>query len=301
MRRQCLRYVHSCLIALVAALWSVSSHAIVVSIDQFSVTRNGVAIFTDGFTDGVPPPSGVGTLSYFVRGTFPAGSESGGKLLLDTANGVPVANAGGAPRVEVNATLLTDTSDDLTLGLKIDDTLRVTGIFDLLAPTGPLFSAYGVRFHDAGPGESIDQAVQLFIRYNDITGQAEIAYILQDFVASSITVFGAVPLSSFVPAGADQIVLYIDRPDATSNDFYGHFYFLQAGTQVGGSSVFITPGQMFDGENYVRAQFFAAQALPVPEPGSGWLAIAGLLLVATAVRMRGRSRRTAGRGFTANS
>jgi hypothetical protein len=300
MRRQCLRYVHSCLVALIAAFWSVASHAIVVSIDEFSVTRNGAAFFTDGFTDGVPPPSGVGDLSYFVRGAIPAGAESGGRLLLDTANGVPVANASGAPRVEVNATLLTDTTANLGPGLKSDDTLRVTGIFDLLTPTGPLFSAYGVRFHDNPGVGTIDQMLQLFVRYNDVAGQAEIAYILQDFQASSITVFGAVPLSPFVPAGADQIVLYIERPDVNSDNFFGHFEFLDGGAPVGGQSTFNTPGQMFQGEEFVRAQFFVAQGISVPEPGSGWLAIAGLLLVATVVRMRGRSLRATGRGSSAS-
>jgi hypothetical protein len=261
-------------------LWSATSHALVVSIDQFSVTRNGAAFFTDDFTDGAPPPSGVGTLSYFVRGTIPAGAESGGRLLLDTANGLPSPNAAGAPRVEVDVTLLTNTSSsDLTVGLKSDDTLRVTGIFDLVTPAGPLFSAYGVRFHDntGAPGDTVDQLLQLFVRYNDLTGQAEIAYILQDFQpGGGITFFGAVPLSSFVPDGADQIVLYIERPDANNDDFFGHFEFLDGGVLVGGHSTFNTPGQMFQGEEFVRAQFFVAEGVAVPEPAT--LALLGIAL-----------------------
>jgi len=44
-------------IAVIAACWSITSHAFVVSIDEFSVVRNGVPFLTDTFSDGAVPPS----------------------------------------------------------------------------------------------------------------------------------------------------------------------------------------------------------------------------------------------------
>ena len=40
-----------------ATCWSMTSHAFVVSVDEFSIVRNDVGFFTESFTDGNPPPS----------------------------------------------------------------------------------------------------------------------------------------------------------------------------------------------------------------------------------------------------
>ena len=73
--------------ATVVALLSSSapSHAIVVGLDQFSITRSGAAFFTDNFSDGIPPPSAPSfasgaAASYGVQGTIPSNAESGGLL-----------------------------------------------------------------------------------------------------------------------------------------------------------------------------------------------------------------------------
>src|SRR5216110_3549308 len=130
-----------------AACWSITSHAFVVKIDDFSIIRNGALFFDDSFTDGIPPPSGpAGPGTYNVFGTIPSTAESGGKLILDSANGALSANAIEQARRVVNVTRLTDTSSDLALGLKSDDTLSLTGIFSLTAPSGVLNPQYAIRF-----------------------------------------------------------------------------------------------------------------------------------------------------------
>jgi len=120
------RFFFVCLLTCIVHLYPFPSHAIVVSIDEFSITRNGGAFFTDSFTDGNEPPSTPTTLSYSVRGIIPNTAESGGQLLLDSVNGTFSLNAVGQPRRVVSALLLTDAnSSNLTTGLKSDDTLSL--------------------------------------------------------------------------------------------------------------------------------------------------------------------------------
>jgi hypothetical protein len=276
------RSLATSLFAVTVAIWTVPSEAIVVPIDQFSVTRNGVDFFTDNFSDGLEPPIGPSrTTSYGLFGSISTTAESSGQLLLDSATGGASANAASDPRLTVIVTLLSDTSTNLSLGLKSDDTLLLTGTFGLTVPAGPLFSAYGVRFIDAS-----SQTVQLMVRFLPAAGQTEIAYILQDFDAGTINTLGNTPLAP--PAGADRISLSISRPNVGSPDFLGSFSYL-SGSAVVGTGVFNVPGQMFQGEEFVRAQFFAAEGVavaPIPEPETYAMMLAGLAVLGAAARRR---------------
>ena len=80
----------------VAALASacLPAQAFVTFIDNFKAVSNGVTILDDTFGDGVLPPSAQNCLlaaapNCYVTdpASFPAGSESGGKLRIDTATG----------------------------------------------------------------------------------------------------------------------------------------------------------------------------------------------------------------------
>ena len=257
----------------VAACWSMASHAFVVSVDEFSVTRNGVGFFTDSFTDGNPPPSapnflaggGGGAASYNVSGTIAGSAESGGRLLLDSANGALTANALEQARLTVNVRLLTNIDPaNLAAGLKNDDTLSLTGIFSLTTPSSSSGNAqYAIRFND-NSGAGAHQVLQLQVRLNPMTNAAEIRYLLQDFDANIIQILGT---ASFAPpAGADEILLNLSRPNIANDDFFASYSYLQGGATLG-SGTFATPGQMFQGENFVRAEIGASQGV-VPEPAT---------------------------------
>jgi hypothetical protein len=258
-----------------------SAQALVVAIDDFSVVKNGASFFVDPFNDGNEPPSAPNfangnPATYGVRGSFAINAESSGRLTIDTALGATSANALTEFRREVGATLLSNVDpSDLAVGLKSDDTLTLQVLFGLRIPTGPLFNAYGIQFVDAPPGQTSHQLVQLFVQFNQALGIPQIAYIEQDFDADTITGLGAVPLVP--PPGADEIALRIERPNASSNNFFASFAFVSGGI-TGPFVPFATPGQMFEGENFVRARFFASDTVAVSEPNTLWLVFGAILL-----------------------
>jgi hypothetical protein len=279
--------------AVCLAAFSLSSRAVVASVDQIAVTRNGGSFFTDGFDDGLEPPNGPsGATTYFLQGTISPNAETGGRLLIDSSTGIASDNAISDPRLFLGVQLLSDISSNLSLGLKNDDTIVFSATFGLVIPQGPLYSGYGIRFIDA----NTQQVIQLQIRVPTNTNQAEISYLEQDFVAKTITFLGSTPLAP--PAGTDQISLSLSRPNISNNDFYASFSYLAGGAVVGSGS-FDVPGQMFEGENFVRAQFFAAQEVVVaaiPEPETYALMVAGLAVLGAVARRRiGRSQLSSSR------
>jgi hypothetical protein len=273
------------------ATCAVSSNALaaVFQLDAFSVTKNGNVVFLDTFSDGAPPPSAPNfsdgsPASYNVFGS--AGPESAGRLTLNTANGGLTVNATETPRRTIRAALDTNTRTEaefLGRGLKIDDTLKLNGLFNLGVPSGPNLNGYGIRFTDRPMQNNglVGQIADLVVRFNPDTGQAELRWALQDFENDSITTVGDILLAP--PLGADQILLEITRPNLDSNLFYASYRFLDGGVDAGGGS-FATGISMFDGENFVRAEFIAFQS--VPEPGVILLLVPGLLLAAGLARRR---------------
>lgn len=280
--------VLSGLIAVSAATWSTSSQATVVSIDSFTVTRNGAAFFSDTFSDGLAPPSapnfvGGAAANYLLLGTIPAGAESGSLLQLDTANGVQTANSLGQGRQETRVRLATNIEDaNLTAGLKVDDTLSLTGIFALSIPTGVFNPQYSVRFTDATAGAT-HQAVQMQMLFDTAAGVARLRYIIQDFDADTLTVLGSALM--IAPAGADGILLGIDRLSASGGDFFGSFAYVTGGV-VGSRTTFGQGAQMFQGENFVRAEFNVSDGFFVPEPSMSALMLCALGVLGFVSRRR---------------
>lgn len=275
-------------VAIATCFWSVGANAAVVYLDQFEIKRNGGTFFTDGFGDGNPPPSAPNFPNgqpavYSVFGTFVAGSEAGGLLRLNSADGGLTQNANGQNRLTLRAVLNTNTdSSDLGTGLKIDDTLGLTGLFDLSSLTGPLINGYGIRFTDR-TAAGVNQLAELDVRFNPVTGKVEVRYVQQDFATNEIFERG---LADFAPPdGADQILLQLTRPDTTNTNFFASYSYLQGGNVVGGGA-FEAPISLFQGENFVRAEFLAFESLPVPEPGT--LAMLGLGFAGMAAMRRRR-------------
>jgi len=269
-------------VGLVAAAWPLASHALSVDIDQFAITRNGSPFFTDDFGDGVEPPSGpAGAFTYGLLGPFPTDAESGGRLTLDTAAGALTTNAAGQERQSVVVTRLSNVNPaNVDAGFRIGDTLTFTGVFDLVAPSGPLPNGYGVQVLDFVQGVGSNLALELDVQFNQAFGGLIIRYLVQDQIAHTITTLAVVPF--LPPAGADQISLMISRPDASNDHFYGSYAFGNGGafdpfTQLD------TSGDLFRDATFVRGRFLAFTAIPEPAP-------LALMLVAAVVGLLTRRR-----------
>ncbi len=261
-----------------------SAQASPVFIDDFSVTRNGVLIFNDPFSDGVPPPSapnftnGV-PASYFVSGTL---NESGGKVRLDTVG------AAITPGIGINlnfflerALLLTNINPaDLTLGLKSDDTLSVRGLFDLTVPTQN-HEFYGVRLNDGTGPNTANDLLNVGVRQGG-DGIDRVQFFRVDDLADTTTFFGGFLLDPT----HDQILLDLTRASALSDAITASFAYVDGGI-AGPFTTFGTTADIFHGENFTRAEFVFFT--PVPEPAS--LILFGVGLVTLAAGSWKRSRR----------
>jgi hypothetical protein len=112
--------------------------ATTVSLDSFSVIRNGPLFFMDTFSDGLPPPVGPnGQGTYSATGTL---QELGGRVRMDLVGAQSVVATGGgfitSESAYVSGFPLTNT-----------DTFSVTGVFDLVVPDVNT-ERYGIRLRE---------------------------------------------------------------------------------------------------------------------------------------------------------
>lgn len=271
--------VSKCLLAcIVAASIAVSpspADAVVVTIDQFAVDRNGAAFFRDGFQDGSPPPSAPNLANgsatfYYVGGTLPAGAESGGRLRLDSQAGAVLSNDGQFIETSQYAVLANS--------LVGTDTFAVSGVFDRVENAGPLYSGYGIGL--TGPNLEIG----LQIAYSVALAGNVIRFYSRDIVNGVYTVLYQSLIAP--PQGTDQFALSLLRGDPNSFDVFAELSFLDDGGLL--QTLMIgTPGVVFQGETSYQPFFFAASVQQIPEPGTISLALLGLAGIA-AVRRRRR-------------
>lgn len=268
----------SSIIAFAAAAGPAAAY--LVSIDNFTVTKNGATVLDDGFNGGYVPPSGPsGTTDYFTHGTFTGGS---GVATMTTATGS--SNIfGGTNFIRHNATVITNIQplSVSTKGLKSDDVLSVSGLFDLSIPTATRES-YGVYFSDNQPGNTGNDQLEMRLVMTRV-GDLRLQFQRVNFVTQTTSGIQSVLLANAVGAAAlsditnDQLLLQLNKSSATSSAITASFQYFDTDNNTSIAGSFANTANIFNGEDWTRAGFFARVAKSVPEPAT--LALLGFGLV----------------------
>jgi len=230
------------------------------TMDSLTVTRNGATMFADDFADGVPPPSATGPYQYVGVGVNHL-AETGGRLVFDSDAAVPFVGVGTPdPIVGQNAILRSNIDPSSGNGLKSGADFTVSGVFDLIVPDSPR-ETYGLRLTDrlvGGNGTPPDQLGDNVVDLRVIArldGSVGVLLRHLDFVADTSTLLQAIALAP--PAGADQIRLNLAHSAAQPGQVQASFDYLSNGVVVG-TQLFSAMGQIFQGENWTRAEVIAS-------------------------------------------
>lgn len=276
---------HTALLCLAGIFITASASATTFFIDELQITKNGISDwFLDPFDDGNVPPSSESAYpdgqqaSYLTLPNPLVGPEQNGRVEMDTADGVLTTSySTGVPLLFQRARVATNTSVDPnnSSGLKQDHTFEVRGLFDLTEPT---FNQefYGIRLTDYGVPTPNDIAYLRVVKNTVGAWQVQFA---------EITGVGGLNLiDNFLLTGValldqyEQIALMLTKSDEASSLITASFELIDTDLSLpnllfdmGGSS------QIFDGERWTRAGFFAGRVVPVPAPllliGFGMLGI----------------------------
>jgi hypothetical protein len=280
-------------------------HAQTFKLDQASVVLNGSLIFVDDFDDGVEPPSAPNFLtgqsvSYNVNGTFPDGSESGGKLDLNIVNGADSVTPAGRPSRIHSIRLLTSTDPLNARNLGPNDTFVVSGLFDLKDSAGKLIVANtplsggfraGVsdRTMPQGPGDTTNDIsrVQVEVSERDrrppnaqnpnrfgcrdpLTGVdvgANLGEVVVEFASSDFVLNTSNRIDCFkldLRGDPDQIQMKLAKNNAASNVITGSFTYLKNGAAIS-TTVFPNTDTIFNGGVFPPGDPFEGVVIPAEQ------------------------------------
>ncbi|HTO49112.1 MAG TPA: PEP-CTERM sorting domain-containing protein [Burkholderiales bacterium] len=279
------------------AAWTYSAAATTAFIYNFDTSRTNElspggptifgSIFNDSFGDGAPPPFGPyysGTPAtpfqpYFVTGTY-AGGESGGRLLLDSANGALIMSSITGATLLQSAQLATFPGfNSAPFGLTSDVAFSVTGRFSIGDPGAG--NGYGLRLRDTcASGCNNNDAPGLYI-VHQTGGGALLRFNDTNFAGGTNTNVDSVVLTP--PADALIQLKLAHEPGALAAT--ASFAYVVNGV-VGTEQALTGSARLFTGENWTRGEFFIFQA--VPEPSTYAMILAGLALLGFVARRRMR-------------
>lgn len=284
-------FLHACAAPLafaITALTTLPTAAAPFQIDRFWGERNGAALFSDEFNDGLGPPTGgvfPGTTTALytlnrVVGNF-ATAEQGGKLTLDPRNnGVQTVNPfTGVPEgLYFNAAYLNvntdDTAANIARGLKLSHSFAVHGLFDLdmnLAFAGT--DTYGIRLADFDNTGATgwNDVLDLQLARSTVTGDVRLYFFHRDLRLGTRSIIASAALDA---ALGEQIELSFFKNTVNDPTITAAFRYVQGGVAQGAVQV-VGESDAYNGESFTRPGFFAAQAVAQAVPLPGTLALLG--------------------------
>ncbi|MBT8117405.1 MAG: VPLPA-CTERM sorting domain-containing protein [Gammaproteobacteria bacterium] len=251
----------SAVLLLGSGLCVTNANAYLVSVDQFTITKNGGSFWNDDF-NALPSAT-----DYVINGTV--GPIAGGKLVLDSSNGPEIfTGVSGNTLLRHRVLKKSSINPPITNGLRSDDTFTVKGVFDLFVPAVP-GEFYGITLIDGVGGVPGNDNVQILVR-RTLNDNLRIQFRAVDFILDTVTVLEEVDLN---PAGGDQISLMLSRTSDTGPISASFSY--GTGSVFGPATNFTATKSIFNGEDFTRAQFQAVT--PIPVPAAVWLFGSGLL------------------------
>ena len=277
-RLKCSLIMISFVSALVLAWWG-EAGAIPFNfqINRFQVIQGSTISFTDNFNDGMPPPSGPnGPNTYQAVGTFSAGDESGGSLVLNSIGAASTFSA------FVSTTVLFKSAILATPILQTNGPFSVQADFaailpqDVFAQTG-VREQYRIRIRDRGSPSNNDA---VGVRVRNVSGNPNIQFFKQDFSTATFTSLGAVNISLPLFTSLTELTLgmNVDGGGAVT----GFFDIGSGQTFFGGTTT------IYNSEDFTFAEFTAVG--PVPEPGTLLLIGSGVVGMGAVTRRRSRRK-----------